>query len=49
MGKAKLKIFVVALVALLMGFISTSSVAYYSTVGRATALRASSIATLVWV
>ena len=36
MGKAKLKIFVVALVALLMGFISTSSVAYYSTVGRAT-------------
>ena len=36
MGKIKLKIFVVALVAMLMAFISTSTLAYYSTVGKAT-------------
>ena len=36
MGKTKLKIFVVALVAMLMAFISTSTLAYYSTVGKAT-------------
>ncbi len=36
MGKIKNKIFVVALVAALMTFISTSTIAYYSTVGKAT-------------
>lgn len=36
LGKIKLKIFVVALVASLMAFISTSTLAYYSTVGKAT-------------
>lgn len=36
MGKIKIKIFVVALVAALMTFISTSTLAYYSTVGKAT-------------
>lgn len=36
MGKTKLKIFVVALVAMLMAFISTSTLAYYTTVGKAT-------------
>ena len=36
MGKTKLKIFVVALVAAMMAFISTSTLAYYSTVGKAT-------------
>lgn len=36
MGKTKIKIFVVALVATLMAFISTSTLAYYSTVGKAT-------------
>ena len=36
LGKIKIKIFVVALVATLMAFISTSTLAYYSTVGKAT-------------
>ena len=36
MGKTKMKIFVVALVAAMMAFISTSTLAYYSTVGKAT-------------
>ena len=36
MGKIKIKIFVVALVAALMTFISTSSLAFYTTVGKAT-------------
>lgn len=36
MGKIKLKIFVVALVAIMMAFISTSTLAYYSAVGKAT-------------
>ncbi len=36
LGKIKIKIFVVALVAALMTFISTSTLAYYSTVGTAT-------------
>ena len=36
LGKIKIKIFVVALVAVLMAFISTSTLAYYSTVGKAT-------------
>ena len=36
LGKIKIKIFVVALVAALMTFISTSTLAYYSTVGKAT-------------
>ena len=36
MGKIKIKIFVVALVAALMAFISTSTLAYYTTVGKAT-------------
>ena len=36
LGKIKIKIFVVALVASLMAFIGTSTLAYYSTVGKAT-------------
>ena len=36
LGKIKIKIFVVALVAALMAFVSTSTLAYYSTVGKAT-------------
>lgn len=36
MGKIKIRIFVVALVAALMTFISTSTLAYYTTVGTAT-------------
>ncbi len=36
LGKIKIKIFVVALVAALMTFISTSTLAYYSTLGKAT-------------
>ena len=36
MGKIKIKIIVVALVAVVMTFISTSTLAYYSTVGKAT-------------
>ncbi len=36
LGKIKIKIFVVALVAILVTFISTSTLAYYSTVGNAT-------------
>ena len=36
MGKIKLKIFIVALVASMMAFISTTSLAFYSTVGTAT-------------
>ena len=36
LGKSKIKIFVVSLVAALMTFISTSTLAYYSTVGKAT-------------
>ena len=36
MSRIKLKIFVVALVAAMMAFISTSTLAYYSTVGKAT-------------
>ena len=36
MGRTKLKILVVALVAALMAFISTSTLAYYTTVGKAT-------------
>jgi len=36
LGKTKLKIFVVALVAAMMAFISTSTLAFYSTVGKAT-------------
>ena len=35
-GKIKIKIFVVALVAAIMTFISTSTLAYYQTVGKAT-------------
>lgn len=38
MGKTKRKIFVVALVAALMAFFSTSTLAYYSTVGQATSV-----------
>ena len=36
MGKIKIKIFVVALVAAMMAFISTSTLAYYQAVGKAT-------------
>ncbi len=36
MGKTKLKIFVIALAASLVAFISTSTLAYYTTVGKAT-------------
>ena len=36
MGRTKLKIFVIALVAVLMSFISTSTLAYYTTIGKAT-------------
>ena len=36
MGKIKIKIFVVALVAIMMTFIGTSTLAYYTTVGKAT-------------
>ena len=36
LGKIKIKIFVVSLVAAMMAFISTSTLAYYSTLGRAT-------------
>jgi len=36
LGKIKIKIFVVALVAVLISFISTSTLAYYTAVGRAT-------------
>ena len=36
LGKIKIKIFVVALVAALMAFVSTSTLAYYSIVGKAT-------------
>lgn len=36
MGKIKIKIFVVALMAALMTFISTSTLAYYTAVGKAT-------------
>ena len=36
MGKSKFKIFVVSIVAVIMSFISTSSFAYYQTVGKAT-------------
>lgn len=36
MGKIKIRIFVVAFVAALMAFISTSTLAYYTTVGKAT-------------
>ena len=36
MDRIKIKIFVVALVAAMMAFISTSTLAYYSTVGKAT-------------
>ncbi len=36
LGKIKLRIFVVAIVASLMSFISMSTLAYYSTVGKAT-------------
>ena len=36
MGKTRLKIFVVALVAAMMALISTSTFAYYTTVGKAT-------------
>ncbi len=36
LGKIKVKIFVAALVAVLMTFISTSTLAFYSTVGKAT-------------
>lgn len=36
MGKTKIKIFVVALAAALMALISTSTLAYYSTVGKST-------------
>ena len=36
MGKIKIKLFVVSLVAAMMTFISTSTLAYYSTVGKAT-------------
>ena len=36
MGRTKIKIFVVALFAAMLTFISTSTLAYYSTVGRAT-------------
>ena len=36
MGKLKLKIFVIAIVAIFMTFISTSTLAYYQSVGKAT-------------
>ncbi len=36
LGKIKIKIFVTSLVAALMAFISTSTLAYYSTIGKAT-------------
>ena len=36
LGKIKLKIFVASLVAAMMAFVGTSSLAYYSTVGKAT-------------
>lgn len=36
MGKAKLKIFIVSLVAVLLTFISTSTLAFYQTIGKAT-------------
>lgn len=36
LGRTRIKIFVVAFVAAMMTFISTSTLAYYSTVGRAT-------------
>ena len=36
MAKIKIKIFVVAFVAIMMAFISTSTLAYYQTVGKAT-------------
>ena len=36
LGKIKIKIFVASLVAAMMAFISTSTLAYYSTVGKAT-------------
>lgn len=36
LGKIKIKIFAVALVAAMMAFISTSTLAYYATVGKAT-------------
>lgn len=36
LGKIKMKIFIVALVAAMMAFISTSTLAYYSAVGKAT-------------
>ena len=36
LGKIKVKIFVVVLTAMLMAFISTSTLAYYQTVGKAT-------------
>ena len=36
MGKIKIKIFVASLVAAMMAFISTSTLAYYQTVGKAT-------------
>ena len=36
MGKTKLKILIVALVAIMMAFISTSTLAYYTTMGKAT-------------
>ncbi len=36
LGKIKLKIFVVALAAAMMAFVSTSTLAFYSTVGKAT-------------
>ena len=36
MGKIKIKIFIVSLMALLMSFISTSTLAFYQTIGKAT-------------
>lgn len=36
MGKSKIKIFIVAIVAIMMSFVSTSTLAYYQTVGKAT-------------
>ena len=36
LGKIKIRIFVVAFVAILMSFISTTTLAYYSTIGKAT-------------
>lgn len=36
MGKTKLKILIIALVAMMMSFISTSTLAYYTTMGKAT-------------